>query len=926
MGGHTHGIVGRTTEVGQLRDALASARAGAPAVALITGEAGIGKTTLWRAALAGAGEPDGEAGDQDGPGPIVVTATGDEAERDLALGVVDQLLRQAAALGAAVPAAGPGPGIDPVRVGGALLAMVDGLGLDRPLAVVVDDAQWADDASLAALAFAARRLHGDPVLLCLACRDDGVGRLPAGLVRRAADAGHHVALGALDVAAVGELARRAYGRPVSPVLAARLAGHTGGHPLHTATLLDELPYEAAAAEDPAGLPAPRSYATLVIAQVAACGSEAREVVEALAVLGLRASRPDLAAMVGGSPDRGLDELSAHGLVELAETGTGVAVSFPHGLVRAGVLADLPPTRRAALHARAAEVTGGDESLRHRLAAASGPDAALVAAARARAGVQAAGGAPARAGRLLLAAAPLAPEPAERGDLVALAAAHLVTAGVPLGPLADEIARGPGGAARSYVLGRSSLSAGDPAGARRMLEEAWRQASAGASADAAVFAGAVADMLALLALHRREADETVTWARRSLATGSLSGVAATLLAHGLALDGRLHAAVQEMTALLDADPAPAPTLAVDARLGRGIIQVWANDLAGADADLAGVDAALAGGGTLLARVDVQSYRAESAYRAGRWDEALDLAEATASVVDDTGDGLLVALPRSVAAYVAAGRGRLDIARDHAAAAARCAAETGLMPAHLWATHASLRIAAAAGDHAAVAAAGDRLVADGLDAVPEGVHHWRATWAEALVAVGRVDDAAAAAGALAAEADRAGDVSLACEAARAAGVVAAATARRDEATERYAAGLELDPDGSRPLARLRLELAAGSHLRRSGHRRAAAALLAAAASRGEALGAEPWLARCEQEARACGLAPRSRATAFDSPLTAQERLVARLAAAGRTNREVAAELVISTKTVEHHLGRVYAKLGLRSRTELAVHLGPGGGEGG
>ena len=191
MGGHTYGIVGRATEVGQLLGALASARAGTPAVALVTGEAGIGKTTLWRAALGGAG------GDLAGPAPIVVTATCDEAVRDLTLGVVDQLLRRAAALGAAAPAADPGPGADPVRVGGALLAVVDGLGLDRPLVVVVDDAQWADDASLAALAFAARR---------------------------------------------------AYGRPVSAALAARLAGHTGGHPLHTATLLDELPYEAAAAD------------------------------------------------------------------------------------------------------------------------------------------------------------------------------------------------------------------------------------------------------------------------------------------------------------------------------------------------------------------------------------------------------------------------------------------------------------------------------------------------------------------------------------------------------------------------------------------------------------------------------------------------------------------------------------------------------
>ena len=110
---------------------------------------------------------------------------------------------------------------------------------------------------------------------------------------------------------------------------------------------------------------------------------------------------------------------------------------------------------------------------------------------------------------------------------------------------------------------------------------------------------------------------------------------------------------------------------------------------------------------------------------------------------------------------------------------------------------------------------------------------------------------------------------------------------------------------------------------GDRRAAAGLLERAARRFDRLGAGPRAAQCARELDACGLAPRRRKgdRGRGHDLTARERLVARLVAEGRTNREVAAELVISAKTVEHHLGRVYAKLGLRSRTELAARLAGG-----
>ena len=170
-----------------------------------------------------------------------------------------------------------------------------------------------------------------------------------------------------------------------------------------------------------------------------------------------------------------------------------------------------------------------------------------------------------------------------------------------------------------------------------------------------------------------------------------------------------------------------------------------------------------------------------------------------------------------------------------------------------------------------------------------------------------------------------MSLAADAARAAGAVAAAGGSDDEAARLFAEGLALDPVACRPFERARLELAAGGHLRRTGQRREAAAVLSEAARRLDALAAAPWATRCARELDACGLRPRRRAAgvpvAGDAAVTAQERLVAHLVAGGRTNREVAAELVITTKTVEHHLGRIYAKLGLRSRSELAARLAVG-----
>ena len=123
---------------------------------------------------------------------------------------------------------------------------------------------------------------------------------------------------------------------------------------------------------------------------------------------------------------------------------------------------------------------------------------------------------------------------------------------------------------------------------------------------------------------------------------------------------------------------------------------------------------------------------------------------------------------------------------------------------------------------------------------------------------------------------------------------------------------------PFQRALIELAYGQALRRSGQRRRAAAHLRSARDRLAVLEAVPYLDRCERELRGCGLVPGKRSDFDPARLTAQERAVARLVAAGMSNRQVASELFVSVKTVQFHVTHIYAKLGIGSRAELAAQF--------
>jgi DNA-binding CsgD family transcriptional regulator len=199
---------------------------------------------------------------------------------------------------------------------------------------------------------------------------------------------------------------------------------------------------------------------------------------------------------------------------------------------------------------------------------------------------------------------------------------------------------------------------------------------------------------------------------------------------------------------------------------------------------------------------------------------------------------------------------------------------------------------------------------------GWRPWLVLSVEALVALGRDDEAECILVPFEELAAARGRRSALAAAARARGALEAVRGHPERAEASFRAGLAQLNDLPMPFDRALLEAAYGRFLRRMGRRSAALAHLEAARTRFAGLGARPYLERCDGELAACGRTPARRTVGPRATLTPQELAVARLIADGRTNRQAAAELVVSVKTIEYHLGNAYAKLGVTSRTQLAL----------
>jgi DNA-binding CsgD family transcriptional regulator len=898
-------FVGRDGALAVLGSALDRVVRGQPALVVVRGEPGMGKTTLIGRFL------------ETIPAARVGRTSGLEAEVLIRYGVAGTLLR------ALTSSARLRPDDDITGVGERLLAAISGG--SGPTTLVVDDAQWADVASLQALTFALRRLDSDPVLTIIGTRDrtggDAVGRLVE------AAQGEAVELAALTVAEVAEVGRR-HGVPLSPAAAKRLHAHTGGLPLHVVALLRELdPPVLDRARGP--LPAPRSFAGLVHQRLAASPPEARRLVCATAVLGDPVAVA-LAAAVGqvADPAEALDAAVAAHLVEHHREPAGDFVRFGHDLVRAAVLDGLAPGERLALHARAAAHLDGVEALDQRAAAALLPDDTLAAELDKTAREEGAAGATERAVHHFLEASRLCPDQRAARQLRLDAVEALLLAGEATAarglladlPEVDDPAR------IGYLRGHLALLEGEPAGAEELLRDAWAASDPRARPRLAAL---IAAQLAQLHTTAARNAEAAAWSAlvtryagddERLATSA----AATLLA-SLVFSGRTDEALERVLP----QPATAGALRLgryDDVVGRGLVRLWTDDLSGARADLAAVADPVRTGRPMRIRLLALAYLAETEFRAGRWDDSLAASELAVSLAEDADHPWLRGLLHGIAALPYAGRGDWAAAEAHVRAGQAASAATDDVMNLVYPAVAGCLLAAARGDHAGVLAATGSLAelnpANGV--MEPTVLLWWHYRVAALVATGALAEAGALLAVAGPLAHARGRRSALVALARARGEVLGAQGDGAAATQAFEDGVSLLDGFGLPFEAAQLRLTYGTHLRRLGQRRAAGLQLGRAIATFEGLGAAPYLDRGRQELAASGLAPRSRGPAVPA-LTPREHAVARLVAEGLTNREIAERLVVSVKTAEYHLGNAYTKLGVRSRAQLVARLAGGSGTG-
>jgi DNA-binding CsgD family transcriptional regulator len=907
-------FVGREKELDILRSALDQVRAGHPQVVLIEGPAGIGKTALVDRFL----ELESDV--------QVLRASGEPWEALVPYGVVDQLVRGAAVSRARLLASRERalPVDEPISVGARVLEVIGDLDGKRPAVAVVDDAHWADLDSLRALLFALRRLVAEPVMTLLMARPEDANRLPDGLRRLAeGQTGMTVQLGALGTSQVRALATSLGLREFSHAAAQRLQTHTRGNPLYVRALLSEVPPDKWRTWQPV-LPAPHAFASTVERRLESCGPPTQRLVEAAAVLGGRPALATAAALGEvDEPTLALEEAGVANLLRSTAEPGALELSFAHPLVQAAVYGHLGQHRRDRLHTRAAAlVTDRGAALRHRVAAAHAPDSQLAAELEEFGRQEANKGGWASAASALVEASRLSPHQSLRESRLLQAVDAMVGAGdlSQAGTFAREIMGYPAGAMRDAALGYLAVVRGRPTEAENLLLRAWRRADT--TTERAV-AATVAQRLALHAVGRLSGADIVEWTRRAIdlaaPTEPVRAEAQAVLGLGLGWQGRLAEGFAVHEAALAEIPEPDESaLPPRIKMAHGWLCLAGDDVVGARTEL--METAPAALATGSARISLWAYSwlALTDYALGNWDEAILDAERAVALLGESGHAWLRPLVRWAATVVPAARGDWRAAEDHVRQAVAQSGDYELMMVS--AALARAHLAVARGDNDNVLRTLEPLTTiQPRGAIDEpGFWPWRDLYGDALVSAGLLDEAEAALKPWEALATQRGRHVEIAKLARVRGRLESARGNVKDAERAFQHGLEQLGQLPLPFERALLELAHGQTLRRSGKRRAAAVQLQTAADRFATLDAQPYLERAERELVACGLAPTERRTFDPTRLTAQELAVARLVADGLSNRQVAAELFVSIKTVQFHLTHIYSKLGLSSRSELAARL--------
>jgi DNA-binding CsgD family transcriptional regulator len=931
-------IRGRAAEIAVLGEALDRAASGQPAVVLIEGEAGIGKTRLLAEALA----------DARGRGMQVAAGRAEELEQTRPFGLVasafgcarSSLDPRRAAIAELLAARGDrahgpitvtsDPGLR-FRAVDAFADLAEELALSGPLVIGVDDLQWADPSSLLALAALSRRLAYMPVALigCLrpSPRVAELDRLAAAVE---AAGGRRLALLGLAEEAVRELVAEAVTAEPGPGLMAEISG-AAGNPLFVTELLAALAQEgaittAAGRAEVAEMALPPTLRLTIVRRLSFLPDDTLQALRAASILGTSFTVTDLATVTGRSALE-LSEALARAVTAHVIEDDGAHLRFRHDLIRDAIYEDLPLSVRRALHREAGQ----------RLAAGQAP-ARQVAEHLARG----AGAGDAEAITWLTQAA------REAATTSPDVAADLMGRAVGLMHPAD-----PGRDSMLVEQASSLMWAGRVAAARQMCSTLLERAHAGEAEGPArlclgyalVAQGQQRD--ALPELERAAGSPMLTEAERAgaqawagyarLAIADLDGASATAgeaLAAAPAdpLVASVSMATQALVTVHRWHPASALEIIDDAvrradqspdrqghrfpiHITRGFILTELDRLDEARATL---DAGRRIGEELGIGWQPPNYQVISAvtrFLAGEWDDAIAEVEAARDLADETGESHSLILGHCTLALIWVHRNDLGRARQAAGAAMDQLGERRPRYRAMWAmwAHALLLEAEgkAADAFALLAEAWDRCAQLGLTL------DYRAFGPDLVrlaLASGERERAQAVAAAMAGIAEQLAVPSLTGAALHCRGLV------QGDAEILHAAATAYT-QGPRPLELALASEDAGAAFARQGDTGRARGLLEQAASIYGQLDAARDLARAEAVFRAADIR-RGRRGTRDRPqtgwqsLTPTERSVADLVAEGLSNPQIGDRLYISRRTVQAHLAHVFAKLDLTSRAQLAA----------
>lgn len=908
--GETLNPVGRDAELERLDGLLAEVSDGRTGVLLIAGDPGLGKSTLLAAARRRAA------------GFTCVAARGYESESSLAYAGLLSLLSplrqfaaelpdlQRAALSAALGWSSSPAAADRFLAGAATLSLLAAAAEQGPLLVVVDDLHWVDEESVAAILFAARRMESDPIAFLLASRP----------VRRPVDPLSGVPV--LRLEGVPASAATDLLPGTAPVVARRLHADTAGSPLamlEVARVLDDR-QRSGKSPIPDPLPGTDRLDGMYGSVLAGLSPEAFAAVLLVALD--EATVPLNRAAVAALHIQGRDPgaLFEEARVQSVLVHDGAGYRFRHPLLRAAVLHSASPIQRRESHRSLAATypDGSSASIWHLARAALGPEPALADQLaeladldRDRLGFSAAASAMERASELTadpdLAARRMAKAAQDAfigGDV---ARVHALTGRV-LGTPAPDDARG----GALFTLGMLEQYGGSVPRAAEHLTSSSALLSGieldRSLAEQAITCFRLNDFPAVVRCAEQiDANQGAGEPEHDLLANFTGGTALLLTgdvergAARLAQVGRLAALPElryDARALVLTALAAGFTGDVAAALDSGAVRVEEVRRRGAVGVLVPTLALMAAG------------KAWVGDHAGAFADAGEAAE--------LGSALGYAADVSVAVEMLAWQQAARGMHDEAARSIRHArelierAEVARFAAHHALT--SAFCALCRGDPEEVIALLEvRLAEDGgvgSSGEPLGV---APMLVEAYVAVGRTTDAQLLTERYAeATVDAAQPLSIAlvqrCRAITVAGAADVEAAIR-RAMEAHAAAFD-------PFEQARTQLLYGSRLRRAGQRVRAREQLSAAHAAFAGMELTHWTTVAAEELAASGAKLRRGDATGDEPLTSQETRVALLTAQGLSNREVAAALFLSPKTIERHLTNIYRKRGLRSRAELAA----------